>query len=378
MAPGPHSGLDCSGGNGVVGAALDPMEEAKPDPAATKAAEAEAQRVRSSLSIKPRIAILGFSGAGKSSLFNAILGKNLSEEAAGGARGTTAARPEESRGFIFVDCPGYGAGSMKAPEIILKETMDPHVILQVISGASAIEDQDIALYKVLSRHVKTLVALSKVDILDADELSQVDAALVSRLGVPRNNLIHVSARTGHNVENLVRLIVGHLPTGAKEGFLGGLEGHYTVKGEESGRIVSYYAGGAALLGMAPIPMADFVSVYATLIAMTIHVGHIYGQGNISTQEAAKMAGGALGAGFAARMAARQVLKFVPFLGSAVGAAMAFASVQAYGRTLIWWFTNGMKLPREAMNEYFQKEFKRAEQEAKNLDLEKLKKERSAR
>jgi small GTP-binding protein len=347
-------------------------EDVKLDPEQERAAEREAARLRETLAVKPRIALVGFSGAGKSCLFNAILGRPVSEEPAGGVKGTMAARPQEHQGFVLVDCPGYGAANMHPPEIILKETMDPHLIVQVLNGAEAIHDQDVALHRVLSRHVKTIVTLNKIDILDAQERAEAETAVFARMGVLRQLFLPVSARTGQNVVDLVRLIARELPTGAREGFLGSLEGHLGVKEEEAGRLVQYYSNAGAVIGLTPIPFADLVALFGLQVAMAIHLGVIYGRGDRSPKEAAKLVASALGSAYLGRQIARQIGKIVPGLGSAIGAATAWASMRALGAVIVRVYATASKIPKEKLAEYFRSEYARAEAEARAMDFSRLK------
>lgn len=335
----------------------------------------EVSRVRNLLRTRPRIALVGFTGAGKSTLFNAILGRNLAESAAGGVRGTLVGQAEEKEGLIFVDCPGYGAANLRPPEVILQETKDPHLVLLVLNGGETVHEQDVALYKVLASHVRTIVALNKVDVLDPEEIEEIQQEVKDRLGVPSERFIAVSARTGHNVDELVKLMTSVLPAGAREGFLGSLEGRLELKSQEALRIVNFYAGSGAVLGLTPIPMADLIALYPLQAAMTIHVGQIYGHGDLPTRDVLTLVTGAFGAAFAMKLAMRQLFKFIPILGSAVGAVTAFASIQAYGRTIIYWFETGMKLPKESLREYFNSQYEKAEQEARKMDFEQLKKQR---
>ena len=354
-----------------AGEKINVADDIKLDPEQERLAREQAEKVREQLKIKSRIALVGFSGAGKSSLFNAILGRPVSEEPAGGVKGTTAAHPEEVKGFILVDCPGYGAANMKPPEIILRETMDPHVVIQILNGAEGLHDQDIALYRVLSRHVKTIVALNKIDILDPQERAEAESGALAKMGVLRQHFISVSARSGAGVEELVRMVLANLPSGMREGFLGQLEGHLSVKNEEAARVINYYAGGGAVVGLSPIPFSDLIAMYPMLVAMTIHVAMIYGHGEMSTTDAARLVTGAIGSGWLARFAVRQILKIIPGIGQMLGAAAVFATIQGYGRAITNYFSTGMKAPRDKLHEYFKAEYAKAEAEARKMDFSKL-------
>lgn len=353
-------------------------DDVKLNPEQERLAKQEAEKVRESLKVKARIALVGFSGAGKSSLFNAILGRPVAEEPAGGVKGTTRARPEEHQGFILVDCPGYGAANMKPPEIILRETMDPHLVVQIVNGATGLHDQDVALHRVLSRHVKTLVVLNKIDILDAQERGEAESAVLAKMGVLRQQFLAVSARTGAGIEELVRTMVSNLPSGAREGFLGQLEGHLSVKADEAKRVIDYYSYAGAAVGLSPIPFSDIIALFPIQVAMTVHVAIIYGHGDLEYPEAAKLVTGSLGVSTAVRYAVRQIAKLIPGWGSALGAGAAYASIQAYGKAITWYFSTGMKAPREALHEYFKAEYAKAEVEARKVDFSKMKPQQEAK
>ncbi len=99
-------------------------------------------------------------------------------------------------------------------------------------------------------------------------------------------------------------------------------------------VVSYslLAGGAALI---PVPMFDvplFVIIQAKMFQT---VASIYGQ-PLTSQLIAEL-GGALGGGILVRLLGRELLKFIPVVGSAVGSLYAAATTYALGVTLCWYF-----------------------------------------
>ena len=69
--------------------------------------------------------------------------------------------------------------------------------------------------------------------------------------------------------------------------------------------------------------------------MAHHLAEIYGQP--MTTDRLKEIGAAVGVGMMARTLARQAVKFIPFVGSAVGATVAAASTYALGRALCYYF-----------------------------------------
>src|SRR5207248_2338674 len=122
------------------------------------------------------------------------------------------------------------------------------------------------------------------------------------------------------------------------------------------RVIDYYSYGGVAVGLSPIPFSDLIAVYGMLVAMTIHVGVIYGHGDLSAVDAARLVSGAVGSGWLARFAVRQIVKWIPGIGQALGAAAAFASIQGYGRAITRYFSTGEKASRETLHEYFKQEY----------------------
>ena len=94
-------------------------------------------------------------------------------------------------------------------------------------------------------------------------------------------------------------------------------------------IILGYSSMAATAGAIPIPFIDLVLLPAIQARMVRDLGKLYGQPMTATRflEFAT----SLGMGLLARQAMREVVKFIPFVGSAAGAALAWASTFALGR-----------------------------------------------
>jgi len=156
-----------------------------------------ARRERSSL---PRIALAGYTNAGKSTLLNALTG---SEEVGVGDRlfhtldPTTRSVPLSGRDFLFTDTVGFieklPHQLVEAFKATLEETVLADLILQVVDAAAPeerrladLEAVDAVLEEIGAGEKPRLLVLNKSDLLDGDErgealLRHPDAILVSAL-----------------------------------------------------------------------------------------------------------------------------------------------------------------------------------------------------
>jgi len=101
------------------------------------------------------------------------------------------------------------------------------------------------------------------------------------------------------------------------------------------RIISYSLA-AGVVGGVPAPMVD-IPLFLGIQAKLFHdLASIYGQ-EMSAQRLGEITG-ALGVGFLVRWGGRELLKFIPGLGSAASALFAAASTYALGCTLCAYFS----------------------------------------
>ena len=100
-------------------------------------------------------------------------------------------------------------------------------------------------------------------------------------------------------------------------------------------IILGYTSVAGTAGAVPIPFVDMVLLPGIQARMAHHLAEIYGQP--MTADRMKELATAVGVGIVARTLARQAVKFIPFVGSAVGASVGAASTYALGRALCYYF-----------------------------------------
>ncbi|MET0306482.1 MAG: GTPase HflX [Solirubrobacterales bacterium] len=164
-----------------------------------------AERERSSL---PRVALAGYTNAGKSTLLNALTG---SEEVGVGDRlfhtldPTTRSVALSGRDFLFTDTVGFieklPHQLVEAFKATLEETVLADLILQVVDAAAPEERRladlaavDAVLEEIGAGEGPRLLVLNKADLLDEDERGE---ALLSH-----PDAVMVSALTGEGIEEL--------------------------------------------------------------------------------------------------------------------------------------------------------------------------------
>jgi uncharacterized protein (DUF697 family) len=123
-----------------------------------------------------------------------------------------------------------------------------------------------------------------------------------------------------------------------------------------------YSTLAATAGAIPIPWVDLFIVPGIQARMIAHLAEYYGQ-PLSGQRFLELAS-TLGMGMAVRQATRELVKFVPYVGSVVGAAFAGAATFALGKAFCFYYSSVHKghVPRpEELRHYYQEQLTLAEQ-----------------
>jgi uncharacterized protein (DUF697 family)/predicted GTPase len=123
-----------------------------------------------------------------------------------------------------------------------------------------------------------------------------------------------------------------------------------------------YSSMAATAGAIPIPGVDLLIVPGIQTRMIYHLAQFYGQpltGNRFLEMAST-----LGMGMLVRQVTRQVFKFIPVVGSMIGAGIAFASTFALGKAFCYYYSSVHRgqVPRaEDLRKYYKEQLALAEE-----------------
>jgi uncharacterized protein (DUF697 family) len=130
-------------------------------------------------------------------------------------------------------------------------------------------------------------------------------------------------------------------------------------------VIIGYSSMAATAGAVPVPFVDMIIIPGIQARMAHHLAGLYGQ-PMTTGRFREIAA-AVGVGMVSRQLARQATKFIPVVGSAVGAAVGGASTYALGRALCYYFQAACEghVPDAAtLKAYYQEQYTAAEKQWK--------------
>ncbi len=119
---------------------------------------------------------------------------------------------------------------------------------------------------------------------------------------------------------------------------------------------------AASAGAIPIPGIDLFLIPGIQSRMIYHLAQYYGQP--MTGERFLELAGSLGLGVVVRQATRQVVKFIPIVGSVVGAALAFGATFALGKAFCYYYSSVHRghVPKpDDLKKYYKEQLKLAEE-----------------
>jgi small GTP-binding protein len=305
-------------------------------------------RIIKTYGVKPKIAIVGFGKAGKSTLFNKIFGSNIQET---GAQTDLTKENKESEkfGIIFTDTTGYGTGTFPTIDKIKKDIEKENLIIQCINGVTAISNSDEELYKFVKESGKPIiVAVTKADIMEDREIREYQQSILEKFGPV--DPIFISAKTGKNMSMLIERIVELLPEAEKDAFIANEQADLEIKEKRAREIIYSAATAAAAIAIIPIPVSDVFIITPVQAGMVLTIAGLYGEK--ITLERAKELLVVVGGGVALRYAYQAIVSFIPVVGQIIGPVIAFGGTVALGEAAIVYFKSGGKATKEEIAEAY--------------------------
>jgi uncharacterized protein (DUF697 family)/GTPase Era involved in 16S rRNA processing len=347
----------------------------------------------------PKIAIIGRTQAGKSSLINCIFGSKATElgdgtkpktkecewktfESSNGqlkildSRGilddttdTNFDNTKAEKNFyeaVKTECPDIIIYLHKAKEFASLNDNELKVIKNMIKKVETINGSQVPLIGVIS-HIDILFArdepwppsehyqmqeIEKQKLVFSDKIKRItdDIYLLSVVPVctltkyDSEGKINYSRSNNWGVEDLVSFIVDTLPESAKLKMATAVRIKSSLK-SFSDRVIGIFSSLSGAIGAQPIPFGDMPILVSIQLALIMTIAYI-GRGKISLKEAKDFlvaSGANVGIGYGMRELARALLKFVPIAGNAGSGVLAAAATYAIGKAAVAYFIDDVKI-----------------------------------
>ena len=335
----------------------------------------------------PKIAVVGATGMGKSSLVNALLVADIQRT---GVTPTTRQRADVTASFdsspvILVDTPGFGEAGRhdEYARCLLDVVAEAQAVVWVFQFPNRALEMDAQLMSLIhdtEPELPILVVGSGIDKVAPrrfDPTSFDPARGVTedeRKAASWNQLLEQTFRSKgakrvllcsagehatdkklqYNLRALHDAINQMLPEAARIDFLRRSRVHGS-RADKANAIIVASTAAAATAGAIPLPVADAIVITGIQAAMIVSLATVYDRG-LSKETA----GGLVTAAAAALVGPllfQQASKFVPFAGSVVGAAVAGAITAAMGAAIHGLLKTGKPLTKEAVVEATKRAYK---------------------
>jgi small GTP-binding protein len=301
-----------------------------------------------------RLAIVGPVNAGKSTLFNTLLGRDVSPVSA--VPGTTQELVTDWFGpFVLVDTPGFGEaeGSLGTKDdedraqLALQAINHAAVVVLLLDAAAGLRQSDLELYhKLVGTSHPVVVALNKIELVGRDREAVLTNAQ-SRLG--HAQVIPISAKRGDGVsDKLIPAIFG-ADSRLAVAIGRALPAYRQMAARRLIRNDSVLNG---VIGAEPIPGIALPLLLTSHVRMVLRIAAIYGEA-ISPERARELIATMAG-GIVLRYAGIAGAKFVPGPGWLIAGAIASASTVAIGRVAIQYFESGKQLTPKQLRALYRK------------------------
>lgn len=304
-------------------------------------------QIRQAFGRKHRVAIIGPTNTGKSTLYNQFVQRKQEKALVSPVPGTTRVPSQADAGlFAVVDTPGADAvGALGEAErrLALDAAADADILIILFDAVQGVKQTEVDLFAQLAALGKPyIVVMNKIDLVRREQAAVLRRA-AETLSLEPEQVIPISAKNGDNLRALVTGIAVAEP--ALVSALGQALPQY--RWQLAWRSIISSASIAAAIALTPLPVIDFAPLVITQSVMVLGIARIYNY-RITLERARELVV-AFGLGFVGRMLFAQLSKLGGVPGWLLASAIASSLTVAMGVAAAVWFERGERLSQETLN-----------------------------
>ena len=308
--------------------------------------ENKSEEINSQLSKEIIITMVGDVNAGKSSTINKLMKEDL---ASVGAKPGETIEIQEIRykeNIIFADTPGLDDVHKENSEVTKKYYKKSDVILFFLNAAGTVlSDNELKnLREIEKLNQDIILVLNKIDA--ADDIP----GIVKYIQDHTNYLypvVPISSRTGENIGMLQNKLLDILEKKSKDILMAS---NMSDKSSIANRWIVAAGASSAVIGASPIPGSDFIPLTGIQVGLMVKLSTLYDK-PISKDSAKELIIATI-IGNIGKTIFRQVTKFVPGVGSVVGASIAGATTVSLGYAVKYAHEHDLELNADVLKSLY--------------------------
>jgi GTPase len=309
-------------------------------------------QIRQAFGNKHRVAIVGPTNVGKSTLYNQLVQNKRDLAKVGPLPGTTTVNQQADAAlFTVVDTPGADAvGSMGENEknLALSAAGEADFLVLVYDAIQGIKKTEQELFNELSALKKPfVVVLNKIDLVPHKDLQSVISNAALNLGMKPDQIVPIVAKDGKNLSKVLLAVAATEPEMVAALGQALPEYRWQLAWQTTVRAASI----SATIALLPLPIIDFVPLVITQSIMVVSIARIYSY-KITPQRASELVA-TFGLGFLGRTLFEELSKLGGLPGWLLSAAIASSTTVVMGYAAVRWFDKGQKLSTNALKKLTQ-------------------------
>jgi GTPase len=309
-------------------------------------------QIRQVFGQKHRVAIVGPTNVGKSTLYNQLVQNKRDLARVGPLPGTTTVNQQADAAlFTVVDTPGADAvGSMgeREKDLALSAAGEADFLVLVYDAIQGIKKTEQELFNGLSVLKKPfVVVLNKIDLVPRKDLQDVISSAAFNLGLKPDQIVPIVAKDGRNLGKVLLAVAATEPEMVAALGQALPEYRWQLAWQTTVRAASI----SATIALVPLPIIDFVPLVITQSIMVLSIARIYSY-KITPQRASELVA-TFGLGFLGRTLFQELSKLGGLPGWLLSAAIASSTTVVMGYAAVRWFDKGQKLSADALKKLTQ-------------------------